>query len=262
MVKMLLIKIGMVNSAVLLIIFFVLVVISIKQNEKGKTNEIRRLPAIDAIEEAVGRCAEMGKPLHFSTGMGQLLNKDSPQTFAALNILNYTANEAAKKDVPIIYNCAVAHVLPVVEDIITTAFKLQGTILDKSYTFRYVGDDQRALMAACMGTFEREKPAANILVGALYYETVTITGHAARSDMLQIGGTGRLYNIGYLVAACDYVLIAEELFAVGAYISKNPSEVGGIRGQDLCKLFVIGAIFITLLFNNIGIDLFVNLLGR
>lgn len=256
-----LIKIGMLNSVVMLLVFCVLVIVSIKQNEKGKKNEIRRLPAIDAIEEAVGRAAEMGKPLHFSTGMGQLLNKDSPQTFAALNILNYTANEAAKRDVQIIYNCAVAHVLPVVQDIITTAYNTHGARLDDSYTFRYVGDDQRALMAACMGTFERDKPAANILVGALYYETVTITGHAARSEMLQIGGTGRMYNIGYLVAACDYVLIAEELFAVGAYISKNPSEVGGIRGQDLCKVFVIGAILVTLLFNSIGIDLFVNLLG-
>jgi len=254
------IQTGMLSSTVLLSVFCALVIYSIKQNEKGKSNEIRRLPAIDAIEEAVGRAAEMGKPIHFSTGMGKLLNSDSPQTFAALNILDYTAHEAAKVDVPIIYNCAVAHVLPVVQDIVTTAYKFHGSHLDEEYTFRYVGDDQRALMASCMGTFEREKPAANILVGALYYETVTISGHAARSDMIQIGGTGRMYNIGYLVAACDYVLIAEELFAVGAYISKNPSEVGGIRGQDLCKLFVIGTTLVTLLLNSIGIDVLARLL--
>ena len=33
------------------------------QAKKGKVPKIARLPALDAVDEAVGRCAEMGKPL-------------------------------------------------------------------------------------------------------------------------------------------------------------------------------------------------------
>jgi hypothetical protein len=44
------------------------------------------------------------------------------------------------------------------------------------------------------------------------------------------------------VAACDYTLIGEELFAASAYLSGEPKQLGSLKGQDVGKAIAIGAI--------------------
>src|SRR6186713_1046015 len=39
---------------------------------RGRRLFIRRIPGLTAIDEAVGRATEMGRPLHFSLGLGDL----------------------------------------------------------------------------------------------------------------------------------------------------------------------------------------------
>ena len=43
----------------------------------------------------------------------------------------------------------------------------------------------------------------------------------------------------FFVAACDYTLIGEELFAASAYLSGDPLQVGSLRGQDVGKAIVM-----------------------
>jgi hypothetical protein len=37
----------------------------------------------------------------------------------------------------------------------------------------------------------------------------------------------------FFVAACDYTLIGEELFAASAYLSREPKLLGSLKGQDI-----------------------------
>jgi len=53
------------------------------------------------------------------------------------------------------------------------------------------------------------------------------------------------------VAICDYSLIGEELYALGAYVSEDPTVSSSLAGQDIGKflavlLIVLGSILITL----------------
>ena len=41
------------------------------------------------------------------------------------------------------------------------------------------------------------------------------------------------------MTTCDYTLIGEELYAASAYLSKEPIQIGTLRGQDLGKAFVL-----------------------
>ena len=59
---------------------------------------IRRVPGLDAIEEAVGRCAEMGKPVMASFGIGGF----TYWTLAGLAILSHVARLAARTGTRII----------------------------------------------------------------------------------------------------------------------------------------------------------------
>ena len=58
----------------------------------GKQLHIRRLPAIDAIEEAVGRATEMGRPMLFVPGLAGI---DVP-SFQAVAIAGHIAKLAAR----------------------------------------------------------------------------------------------------------------------------------------------------------------------
>ena len=63
------------------------------QVKGGKKYKVRTFPAVTAIPEAVGRAAEMGKPVYFSTGLGMsTLNNqlNGPQTLAGISILSWS----------------------------------------------------------------------------------------------------------------------------------------------------------------------------
>jgi hypothetical protein len=59
-------------------------------------------------------------------------------------------------------------------------------------------------------------------------------------------------QLPFFVAACDYTLIGEELFAASAYLSKNPSLLGSLRGQDIGKALAMVFILVGVLSESIG----------
>ena len=104
---------------------------------------------------------------------------------------------------------------------------------------RYVAGEQFAFTATVNGYMMRERPAANIYMGAFYAESLLLaeTGNAAGS--IQIAGTAQPEQLPFFVAACDYTLMGEELFAASAYLSHEPIMLGGLKGQDLMKVLIV-----------------------
>jgi hypothetical protein len=64
---------------------------------------------------------------------------------------------------------------------------------------------------------------------------------------IQIAGTAMPAQLPFFVAACDYTLIGEELFAASAYLSREPKLLGSLKGQDMGGKLVfltLAAVFI------------------
>ena len=55
-------------------------------------------------------------------------------------------------------------------------------------------------------------------------------------------------QLPFFVAACDYTLIGEELFAASAYLSGEPKQLGSLKGQDVGKFIAMVAIILGMLF--------------
>jgi len=72
---------------------------------------------------------------------------------------------------------------------------------------------------------------------------------------MQIGGTARMYQIPFFAALCDYVLIGEEMFAAGAYVSGDAQQIGTIACQDWYKLaaLILGIIGMLLATANVTV---------
>jgi hypothetical protein len=118
---------------------------------------------------------------------------------------------------------------------------------------------------AVLGIFLREKPAANFMIGAWYAETMLIAEGAAQIGAIQVGGTARLFQLPYLVVSCDYTLIGEEVFAGGAYLGKDPVQLGSLAGQDICKIICsvgIVAGVLARLMGNTALNELINKFGK
>jgi len=233
----------------LLLAFLAVYFYSIRRSIIGKPPTIRKLAGLDAMREVTGRSVEMGRPVYYSTGVGTLRGGDMPMTLAGLTLLGYASQLAASYKAELRYWAAAAELVPIARDV------LRGVYLDKFREDQVIFvPGQVPLMATVMGTYEREKPGANFLLGALYWETIILAEAGGRAGAMQVGGTGRLYQVPYVVALCDFCLIGEELLAAGAYVSREPSQLGSILGSDMVRLIVVALMFLVVAGSLVGFD--------
>lgn len=234
----------------------------IYRGKKGVLPRIRGFPAIDALREACGRAAEMGREVLYSTGLGGMHDEYAPMTIASLGILGRVAEICGELGVRLKYYSVKAYLVPVVEDIIKTGYRMAGRPeLYSPDQVVYVGEEQRAYMSAVMGYILRERPATIIILGATFWETINVLGTGAIAGSMLIGGTPRLYYLPVVACICDYFLIGEELYAASAAITKDPPQMAVIGGQDIIKVGLLALLIAGLISITLGFPLLDRLIG-
>ncbi|MCS7386705.1 MAG: hypothetical protein NDF55_08250 [archaeon GB-1867-005] len=114
---------------------------------------------------------------------------------------------------------------------------------------------QSPMVTAILGTFQRERPAANFMIGGLYYESVVIGEAANFIGAMQVGGTANTHQMPFIVATCDYVLLGEELYAAAAYISKEPIQIASIAGENWIKFLLLALVVLGIILESAGYPL-------
>jgi hypothetical protein len=228
-----------------------LVLYYIRLVSKGKRFELRRLVAFDAIDEAVSRCAELKKPVHFTPGLGARMNAN---LLAGLNILGYVSKLCARYDVQMIISSCYYEQLPFLQGVVKAAFDSEGKNMPEDY-IRYVGQYQWQLSVAVQGILERERPGANMLFGSFDEETISIAEKGYRVGAMGIGGTQAIAQVSVMAACMDYVLIGEELIAAGAYASGQPAQMGSVAAADLPKIIALIIILLGAILVNLGVPI-------
>jgi hypothetical protein len=225
------------NALIAVVVFAAAILLYTRWAKQGKPLFIRKIAGLDAVEEAVGRATEMGKPVLFIPGIQEL---DDIQTIAGISILGRVARITARYEtplmVPVRYPLVLAAGQEVVEQAYTEVGKKDAYVED---SIRYVAGEQFAFTATVNGIMMRDRPAANIYMGAFFAESLLLaeTGNAAGS--IQIAGTAEPAQLPFFIAACDYTLMGEELYAASAYLSHEPLMLGGLKGQDFIKVLIV-----------------------
>jgi len=231
-------------------VFSIVILLYTRWAKAGKSLFVRKIPGLDAVEEAVGRATEMGKPVLFVPGLQEI---DEIETLAAISILGRVAKITAQYDTPLLVPVRYPMVLAAGQEVVEQAYIEVGK--RDSYNkdiVRYVAGEQFAYTATVNGIMMRERPAANIYMGAFFAESLLLaeTGNAAGS--IQIAGTARPAQLPFFIAACDYTLMGEELYAASAYLSHEPLMLGGLKGQDLMKIILVTCIIVGMLLATFG----------
>ncbi len=208
----------------------------------AKRNNIflRRIPGLDAVDEAIGRATELGKPVLYLTGAHDL---HDPATIAAAVILGKVAKRAALYETELMVPHREPITMAVCQEITKQAYLEAGKPdLFKEDANFFITSDQFSYAAAVDGIMLRKKPAANFFMGHYFAESLLLTETGASTGAIQIAGTDADHQLPFFVTTCDYTLIGEELYAASAYLSKEPVQVGTLRGQDIGKAVVLSAI--------------------
>jgi len=238
------------RTTMLIVVLLVcgLILFFIKQAKGGKELYIRRIAGLEAIDEAVGRATELGRPVMFIAG---IMDIDDLQTIAGITILRRVAKKAAEYESQILMPTSRSLVMTAAQETVKEAYYDAGRpdIFNPNNVF-YLTDDQFGFAAGCDGIMVREKPGAIFMMGSFYAESLILaeTGHS--TGAIQIAGTAMPSQLPFFVTACDYTLIGEEFFAASAYLSKDPLQLGSLKGQDWGKamffaLIVVGSVLAT-----------------
>jgi hypothetical protein len=194
----------------------------------------------------------MGKPVLYVPGIDEL---QDIQTIASMLILGEVAKMVAKYQSEIIVSCCIPIVREVAEEVVRSGFTQAGYADDyRSVNTRFISSEQFAFCAGTNGIILREKPATNIYFGRFFAESLILaeTGFVNRS--IQIAGTAEATQLPFFIAACDYTLIGEELFAVSAYLSRDPRLVSSLKASDWIKVFCVACLIVGTLLSSFGID--------
>jgi hypothetical protein len=235
--------------------FFVLLFINMAK--KGKELYVRPIAGIDAVDEAIGRATEMGRPILYILGLG---SAGDLATIASLTILNRVAKKTAEYQTPLLVPVADPVVLTVAQEAVRAGYYDAGRPdAYKEDSVFYLTSMQFAYVSAVNGLMLRERTATNIYMGAFYAESLLLaeTGNIAGS--IQISGTDQVAQIPFFVAATDYTLIGEELYAASAYLGREPLLLGAIKAQDWGKILIMISLILGTLAATLHFDFFVNL---
>jgi hypothetical protein len=237
----------------------VIIVGSVLLAQRGRTMFIRRIPGLTAIEEAVGRATEMGRPIFFSPGLDGIWIT----TLQALAILSYIVRLAASHATRVIVGVRSPTVFPVAEESVREAYEAAGRPDGyRPEDVRFISDEQFAYALGAVGVMAREQVATNFLFGGFYAESLILTENGRALGALQVAGCPDPTQIPFFIATCDYVVIGDEYYAASAYLTREPTLTGSLVGQDIVKALLIALVLLGVGLATVGRQSFlVSLLG-
>lgn len=240
-----------VNALVGVILLCVFIIYFITQARAGKKLFIRKIAGLEAVEEAVGRATEMGKKIFYIPGISDM---DNMQTIASITILGKVAELAARHETWLQVPVCRSLVMVTAKEVVKEAHSKVG----RPDTFHedqvnYLTDDQFGYAAAVDGMVVREKPATIFFMGEFFAESLILAETGNASGAIQIAGTAAPAQLPFFIAACDYTLIGEELFAASAYLSREPKLLGSLKGQDMGKAVILVAILVGIILETFDI---------
>jgi hypothetical protein len=212
---------------------------------------LRRIPGLDAVDEAIGRATELGKPILYLTGAHDM---SDPSTIAAAVILGRVAKRAAAYETELLVPHREPITMAVCQEITKQAYLEAGKPdLFKEDSNFFITSDQFSYTAAVDGIMLRKKPAANFFMGHYFAESLLLTETGASTGAIQIAGTDADHQLPFFVTTCDYTLIGEELYAASAYLSKESVQIGTLRGQDIGKAMILTALAVGTVLATVGV---------
>jgi hypothetical protein len=238
-------------TLVTVLIIAVAVYYFLTQGEKGKKYFVRRIPGVDAVDEALERATEMGGTVYTSVGDRAMLSGEYvDQTIAGLEVTEHVARHCARLKTNLIVSImgqsgSGGDLVPINRDVVRQAYEMEGRLDEYNPEIvRYLGGDRYGHETAVINIFKNEKVVSNILIGAWAGSLPQPTCIANSMGIVNITGTARLYQMFLQACIADYFLFGEEIFACGAVLSGDTAIAATLQYSHWAKFVCLGFIIV------------------
>ncbi|MBM3286312.1 MAG: hypothetical protein FJY88_03020 [Candidatus Eisenbacteria bacterium] len=230
------------SVAIALLVFGGLILWFIRKARKGIHLFVRKIAGLEAVDEAIGRATEMGRPLLYIPGTGYI---EYISTVASLNLLGEVGKKIAEYGTQIRVPVRDPIVFTVAREVVRGSYAAAGR--PDAYdpeSVHFLVENALAYAGAVSGIIVRERPAANFFMGFFGGESLILSETGATTGAIQIAGTDQTTQLPFFIVACDYTLIGEELYAASAYIAREPLMLGALKGQDYTKFILVALLVV------------------
>jgi hypothetical protein len=218
----------------------------------GARYPLRRIPAFEAIRGLVDTIAERGKTIHLSVGSAGIGGDQTVAITSGLAVLRHLAERGAALETSPLITVADPVLLLVAQDALYGAFERMGHATQYRATdVRLLAPDPAAYAIGAQDLISDPDVDASVMVGALGDEYLLMGEAGAQRGIVQVVGSNAVNAHPFMVATADQVLLGEEMFAAGAYLSDDPAQAAYLRVQDVLRvaiavIIVLGVVIKTL----------------
>lgn len=226
----------------------VLLLLFIRRAGRENGFPFRSIAAFDALRGLLSRAAETGRSVHLSLGSAALGGEQTPAISAGLTVLRYLADQGAAFGTSPIVTVADPMLMLVAQDELYRAFRQKQMVRHyRSTDVRMIAPDPAAYAVGAQETMDHERVSANVMIGNFGDEYLLIGEPGAQHGIVQVVGSNAVNVQPLMVATSDHVLLGEEMFAAGAYLTRRPKYVASLRLQDTLRVLIVLAIVLGVL---------------
>jgi hypothetical protein len=242
---------GRAANLAFVLLFIAMFAVLVARGRRGKPLYIRPIDALEAMDDAVGRAAEMGRPVFYAPGLQSIAE---PATLASVRLLGRVAELSARLHTRVKVPNFDPLTWPVAREVVRQSFIKAGRLDEfDADDVSYLTSRSFTYAAAVSGILVRERTATNFLIGHFFSESLILAETGVTTGALQIGGTDSVAQLPFFITTCDRTMIGEELFAAAALVGDDPVSRSTVKAHDWFKVVlmvvILGGVTVCLLFD-------------
>jgi len=241
--------------AALLLVVLILLLLGWFTRRAQKTTgfPFRPIAAFQALQGLLGRTAESGQKVHLSMGSSGLGDEQTAAASAGLTVLRYMAEQGASFGYSPIVTVADPMLMLMAQDTLYRAYQRTGLAASyRSTDVRLIAPDPAAYAVGAQEEINQDKVAANVMAGHFGDEYLLLGEAGAQREIIQIVGSNTVEVQPLMMATSDRVLVGEELFAAGAYLTRRPEHMASLHVQDALRVLLVIAIVVAVAIKTFG----------
>ena len=247
---------GIEQNAALLLAFLLLFIPAFpflrRRIRAGKGPTLRSIPGFSTLRGLASQSRETGRPLHISVGEQGITNQSTAQTLAGLTILEYLARRVFVYGAPPVVSVADATALVAAQDVLRHAFEEHGQAEQfDAYKVRMIGPEPTVYASGVMGILSREDISASVMAGVFGDEYLLMGETGVRKNIQQVAGSGNPQALPFMMVSADEVIIGEEMFAGGAYLSGIPAHIASLVIQDWMRIAIVLLVIVGIILSTV-----------
>ena len=241
-----------------LLIFFAIWMVGFLLVRRGVMPTLRDIPGYQTIRGAMAEAAEVGRPVHLSLGTAGIGDVFAMESLTGLTALEFLGEQAATTaNLPLVTTGDPTTML-FAQDTMIRPFKQRDQVEDYSpLNVRFIGgtagNSGVAYAAGVMDILNHQNIAANFMVGRFGDEYLLMGEVAARRQIPQVAGSANPNALTFMQATANQVLMGEEMFVAGAYLTQSAWHIASLLAQDTARWILVVGIGAVVLLKTLGL---------